>query len=83
MGEWGTAGRNSERGAAQFSFNASVGRSFDVGNGRTLEWRLDATNALNRVTYADIDTLVGSPQFGLPVRANAMRKVRMTLRWRF
>jgi hypothetical protein len=83
VSEWGTAGRNSVRGPAQFSFNASVGRSFDVGNGRTLEWRLDATNALNRVTYADVDTLVGSPQFGLPVRANAMRKVRMTLRWRF
>jgi hypothetical protein len=83
LGEWGTAGRNSEHGPAQFSFNASVGRSFDVGNGRTIEWRLDATNALNRVTYADVDTLVGSPQFGLPVRANAMRKLRMTLRWRF
>jgi hypothetical protein len=83
VGEWGTAGRNAERGPAQFSFDASVGRSFEVGNGRTIEWRLDATNALNRVTYADVDTLVGSPQFGLPVRANAMRKVRMTLRWRF
>jgi hypothetical protein len=82
-GEWGTAGRNSARGPAEFSFDASVGRSFDVGHERTIEWRVDATNVLNRVTYADVNALVGSPQFGLPDRANAMRTLRMTLRWSF
>jgi hypothetical protein len=82
-GEWGTAGRNSARGPAQFSFDASVGRSFTVGDRRTIDWRLDATNVLNRVTYADVNALVGSPQFGLPDRANAMRTLRMTLRWSF
>jgi hypothetical protein len=82
-GEWGTAGRNSARGPAQFSFDASVGRSFTVGDRRTIDWRLDATNVLNRVTYADVNTLVGSPLFGLPNRANAMRTLRMTLRWSF
>jgi hypothetical protein len=48
-----------------------------------LDWRLDATNVLNRVTIASVNTLVGSPQFGLPTRANPMRKVQTTLRLRF
>jgi trimeric autotransporter adhesin len=83
LGEWGTAGRNSARGPAQFSFNASVGRSFTTGDRMTVDWRLDATNVLNRVTYVSVNTLVGSPEFGLPDRANPMRKLRMALRWRF
>jgi len=81
--DWGTAGRNSARGPRQFALNASIGRSFSVGGRMTVDWRMDATNALNQVTYASINALVGSPQFGLPDRANAMRKLRMTLRWRF
>ncbi len=40
-----------------------------------MDWRLDATNVLNRVTYSSLNTIVGSPQFGLPNRANAMRKL--------
>lgn len=82
-GQWGTAGRDSARGPAQFSFNASVGRTFTMRGQTSLEWRLDATNALNRVTYVSVNTLVGSPQFGLPDRADTMRRIRMTLRWRF
>jgi hypothetical protein len=63
--------------------SAGVGRSFAMGDRMTLDWRLDASNVLNRVTYASIDTVVGSPQFGAPTRANPMRKVQSTLRLRF
>jgi hypothetical protein len=49
----------------------------------TLDWRVDATNVLNRVTYAAVDAIVGSPQFGLPTRANPMRKIQTTVRLRF
>jgi hypothetical protein len=38
---------------------------------------------LNRVTYSSVNTIVGSPQFGLPDRANSMRKVQSSLRLRF
>jgi hypothetical protein len=83
-GQWGTAGRNSARGPASFSLDASLSRSFPIhGERSTLEWRLDATNVLNRVTFVDVDALVGSPEFGLPDRTSQMRKLRMTLRWRF
>lgn len=82
-GEWGTAGRNSARGPSQFSLNASIGRSFAARERMSLDWRLDVTNVLDRVSYVSVHTLVGSPQFGLPDRAASMRKLRMSLRWRF
>lgn len=82
-GEWGSAGRNSVSGPRQFSFNSGVGRSFILGDRFTLDWRVDATNLLNTVTYAGINSVVGSPQFGLPNRANSMRKLQATARLRF
>ena len=48
-----------------------------------MDWRIDATNVLNRVTYSGLNTIVGSPQFGLPNRANQMRKLLSSLRVRF
>ncbi len=82
-GEWGNAPRNSITGPAQFSLNAGVTRTFVINGRWSMDWRLDATNVLNRVTYASLDTIVGSPQFGLPNRANTMRKLLSTLRVRF
>ncbi|MGE0592432.1 MAG: carboxypeptidase regulatory-like domain-containing protein [Vicinamibacterales bacterium] len=82
-GTWGTAGRHSIRGPAQFDLNAGIGRTFTRGDRIEIDWRLDATNVLNRVTWASLSTLVGSPQFGLPDRANVMRKVLSSLRVRF
>jgi len=78
-GQWGSAGRNSIVGPAQFSLNASLGRTF----AENLDLRFDATNALNHVTYPSWNTVVSSSQFGLPVTANAMRSLQATLRWRF
>jgi hypothetical protein len=82
-GRWGTTGRNSVTGPAQFTWDASVARPFALGERVIVEWRLDVTNVLNRVTYAAINTLVGSPQFGLPTLANPMRKAQTSLRLRF
>jgi hypothetical protein len=82
-GQWGTAARNSITGPATFTLNAGVTRTFRVNSRLNLDWRLDATNVLNRVTYASVNTLVTSPQFGLPNRANDMRKLRTSIRVRF
>jgi trimeric autotransporter adhesin len=82
-GEWGTAARNSITGPAQFSLNAGVTRTFVLRGRWSMDWRLDATNVLNTVTYSSLTTTVGSPQFGLPNRANAMRKLLSSLRVRF
>jgi hypothetical protein len=80
-GHWGNARRNSITGPRQFSFDAGIGRSFLWGDRLTFDWRINATNVLNRVTYANVN--VGSPQFGLPTLANPMRKLQSSLRMRF
>jgi hypothetical protein len=79
-GQWGNAGRNSIRGPMQFDLNASFARSFRFNPRMSLDFRVDATNLLNRVTYPDWNTLVGSTQFGLPTRANGMRTLQPSIR---
>jgi hypothetical protein len=82
-GQWGTAGRHALRGPAEFRFDMSLARAFAWGDRRTVEWRLDATNVLNRVTFADLHGTVGSPLFGLPSVANPMRRILTSIRVRF
>jgi len=82
-GTWGDAGRNSIRGPSQFSLDMSLSRVFRLGSTWNLEWRVAATNVLNRVTFATIDTVVTSPQFGLPTIANPMRRIQTSFRLRF
>jgi hypothetical protein len=82
-GHWGTAERNAITGPRQFALDAAIGRTFTWGERLSLDWRVSATNVLNRVTYAAVNTIVGSPQFGLPTVANPMRKVQTSLRVRF
>jgi len=82
-GTWGNAGRNSIRGPRQFSMNMTFARVFRFPRRRTLEWRVSATNLLNRVTFASINTTVGSPQFGFPTVANPMRRIHANFVFRF
>jgi hypothetical protein len=83
-GQWGNAGRNTITGPNQFTLNASLGRTFRLRDRYSLNLRVDATNALNHVTFASWTTIVNSLQFGLPAPpANAMRDVTTTLRLSF
>ena len=81
--QWGNAGRDSIRGPADFSLDASLGRTFRLKDRYNLDLRVDATNLLNHVTFTAWNTTTTSPQFGLPVAANAMRSLQTTLRLRF
>lgn len=78
-GQWGNAGRNSITGPGQFTLNASMSRSFHEGY---IDFRIDATNALNHVVFPSWNANITSAQFGLPVSANAMRTVQASLRIR-
>jgi hypothetical protein len=82
-GQWGNAGRNSITGPAEFGLNASLTRTFRVNERINMDLRVDANNVLNHVTFPDWNTVVGSSQFGLPTRANAMRSLQPSLRMRF
>ena len=65
-GQWGNAGRDSITGPMQFTLNASLGRTFRLNGRFNLDLRMDATNALNHVTFTSWNTTVNSAQFGLP-----------------
>jgi trimeric autotransporter adhesin len=82
-GAWGSAARHSIAGPMQFNLDAGVARTFFVGDRLNLDLRVDAANVLNRVTFAGVNTIVGSPQFGLANRANTMRRLQVTMRLRY
>ena len=82
-GQWGNAGRNSITGPSQFALSASMGRIFTLNDRFNLDFRIDATNALNHVTFPSWNTTATSAQFGLPNSANAMRSVQTSVRLRF
>jgi hypothetical protein len=84
LGEYGNAGRNTITGPVQFTVNASVGRTFRLRDRYSLNLRVDATNAINHVTFATFNTNIDSGQFGLPTPpANNMRDLITTLRLNF
>jgi trimeric autotransporter adhesin len=84
LGQWGDAGRNSITGPAQFSLNASLARTFRISDRWNADLRFDATNVLNHVTYPSwVTNVTNFTQFGLPLSANAMRAMQVTLRLRF
>jgi Carboxypeptidase regulatory-like domain/TonB dependent receptor-like, beta-barrel len=82
-GQWGDAGRNSITGPSQFTWNASLGRTFRMNDRLNLDVRFDSTNTLNHVTFVSWNTTATSAQFGLPNATNAMRSVLTTVRLRF
>jgi hypothetical protein len=82
-GQWGSAGRDSITGPAQFALNASMGRTFRLRDRLNLDLRIDSTNFLNHPTFTGWNSTINSAQFGLPAAANAMRSVQTTMRLRF
>ncbi|HEX4749551.1 MAG TPA: carboxypeptidase regulatory-like domain-containing protein [Bryobacteraceae bacterium] len=82
-GQWGNAGRNIITGPAQFTLNASLGRTFRLTDRFNLDLRVDSTNALNHVNFTSWNTIINGAQFGLPAAANAMRNLQTSLRLRF
>jgi len=82
-GQWGDAGRNSVTGPSQFNVNLGVARTFQFTERLSFDWRIDATNVLNREVYTGVNAIAGGPQFGLPSLTNTPRKVQSTMRLRF
>ena len=82
-GTFGTAGRNMIVGPGSRQLDAQVSRDIRLGGTRVLTVNVDASNLLNQVNYAAIDTVVNSPTFGQVVSVRPMRSVRVGLRFRF
>ena len=82
-GEWGNAGRNTIPGPTIFSLDSSLGRVFRLGERRSADLQLQSQNVLNHVTITSWGTVLGSNTYGLATNAAAMRKMTISLRFRF
>jgi hypothetical protein len=85
-GELGDAGRNTIPGPWSWSLNSAFGRYFTIGgegSRKRIELRFETTNTLNHVNITNVNTAVGSTQYGLPTTAGAMRTSDVNVRFRF
>jgi hypothetical protein len=82
-GEWGTAGRNTIHGPTTFFLNSAIGRTFRLGERRSIDLQFQAQNVLNHVTITNWGTVVGSNNYGLATGAAQMRQMTAVLRFRF
>jgi trimeric autotransporter adhesin len=82
-GTFGSASRNMIIGPGSKQLNAQFARDLRLSRNRVVTIQLNATNLLNMVNYAVIDTIVNSPTFGQVLSVRPMRSMQATLRFRF
>jgi hypothetical protein len=82
-GQWGNAGRDTIPGPTTFSLNGSVGRIFRLGERHTADLQFQAQNMLNHVTITNWSTVLSSANYGLATTAAPMRRITVSLRFRF
>jgi hypothetical protein len=85
-GAYGTASQGSIEGPGVLSVSAALSRTFTLGETRSLEARVSATNPFNTVQYSSIDTNVNderSGTFGTVRSAAGMRTLQVQARYRF
>jgi hypothetical protein len=83
-GKFGNAGRNTITGPDLFAVNLAFGRSFQLDElRRRLEFRIEAKNVFNTVSFNNINTVVNATNYGLPISAAPMRILDAVVRFRF
>jgi len=83
-GKFGNAGRNTISGPDFFVVNLGFGRSFQLDEKRRrLEFRIEANNVFNNVSFTNINTVVNATNYGLPISAALTRIIDAKLRFRF
>ena len=82
-GTFGDASRNLIVGPGSRQLNAQFARDVRFGGSRAVTVQLSATNLLNMVNFAAIDTVVNSPTFGQVLSVRPMRSMQLSLRFRF
>ncbi len=81
--QYGTASRYSIEGPGQVLVSAALSRTVKLGDTRSFEGRMQASNVFNTVQYNGIDTVLSSATFGRVTGAAAMRQIQFTGRYRF
>jgi hypothetical protein len=82
-GAYGSASRNSIELPGIVQINGSLSRTVSMGETRSLEARVTASNALNTVQYAGVGTTINLATFGQVTSAAPMRSLTFIARFRF
>ena len=84
LGTWGNVGRNTVLGPGITSVDASIIRNFRIGASKTLQFRLEAFNALNHPVWNDPNTTLTSPNYGqITTTRRPMRELQLGLKFVF
>ena len=82
-GTFGSAGRNVIVGPGSRQLNGQISRDITMKRNRAITIQATASNLLNAVNYAAIDTVVNSRTFGQVLSVRAMRSAQLNVRFRF
>jgi hypothetical protein len=82
-GTFGSAGRNTIVGPGTSSLDLGMTKTLPFGQSRVLAIQILASNVLNDVQFATIDTVVNSPTFGQVTAVRPMRRIQILTRLRF
>jgi hypothetical protein len=82
-GQYGTASQGSIEGPGTVSTNASLARTIPLGDTRSFEARVTASNVFNTVQYSGINVTQNSSNFGQVTGAAGMRTLQVQARYRF
>ncbi len=82
-GAYGTASQGSIEGPGIVQANASLSRTFALGETRSLEARVTANNVFNTVQYSGVNVVENSANFGRITSAATMRTLLVQARYRF
>ena len=84
VGTWGKAGRNTFYGPGITSVDASIIRNFRLTRSKSLQFRLEAFNALNNPVWQDPNTTLTSPLYGsITTTRKPMRELQLGLKFVF
>ena len=82
-GFYGNSSRGAIIGPGTFSMNLQLARQIQLGERKSVEFNVSATNLLNHVNITGVSTVVNSLNYGLATAAGGMRTVSATVRLRF
>ncbi|HEX8838603.1 MAG TPA: TonB-dependent receptor [Candidatus Acidoferrum sp.] len=80
---FGDAGRNIIEGPGQVTLDMSLNKTITIKESRALDLRFSANNVFNNVHFTSINTVVNSFTFGEVTGTGSMRRVTLTVRFRF
>jgi hypothetical protein len=83
-GTWGNVGRNTIIGPGIFNVDASIIRNFRLPTNKSVQFRLEAFNVLNRPIWNDPSTTLSSQTYGqITSTRKAMREMQLGLKFVF